>query len=370
MTAHPTTPARRLHPAWVGSGIVLTATGLCALLERHFGLANLVLVYTAGVIVMALQYGRAATLSVSVASIALLDFIFVPPRWGFKPTDPQYYFTFAVMAVMGWLVNELAQRVRQEAERSTARARQAQALALERAEYQARSTQAQIESATERQRNTLLASISHDFRTPLTTIIGAATSLREQEGQLPPAARRELLSSVEHEARRLHALSSNLLELAGLQRGAVQPQLQWCPADELVAEARAAVGERLDRLMLQVEVDAHALVWCDPQLMQQLLVNLLDNVARHTPQGTSARIGVVSREGVCEITVVDRRPADLAMADPVRGAGGSHRELGLSICSEIARLHGGQLQWVDDGGRRVTVHLPQPAVPQAALEDW
>ena len=370
MTAHPPTPARRLHPAWTGSVIVLAATGLCALLERHFGLANLVLVYTAGVIVMALQHGRIATLSVSAASIALLDFIFVPPRWGFKPTDPQYYFTFAVMAALGWLVNELAQRVRREAERSAARARRAQALALERAEYQARSTQAQIESATERQRNTLLASISHDFRTPLTTIIGAATSLREQEGQLPPEARRELLSSVEHEALRLHALSSNLLELAGLQRGAVQPQLQWCPADELVGEACAALGERLDRLTLQVEVDAHALVWCDPQLMQQLLVNLLDNVARHTPQGTTARIGVVPREGACEVTVIDRHPADVAMTEPVPSAGGSPHGLGLSICSEIARLHGGHLHWVDNGGRSVTVHLPQPVVPRAALEDW
>lgn len=340
----PARPAFRWRP-WLVSGAVLAGcTAVSAALEPFFDHANIILVYMAGMIYVAQREGRAAALSVVAGSILIFDCIFVAPRWSFTPIDPQYYFTFLVMAAVGWLVSQLAETARREA---------------------GAAAEATVAVELERLRSTLLSGISHDFRTPLTTIVGSATSLLQQGHALDEAHRRALLEGLLGEAQRLHALSNNLLELTRMQQGAVQPQSEWFPADELAEEACQAVAARLEGRLLEVSITPpEAVVWGDPRLLCQALVNLLENVARHTPAGTAARIDIGIEPGGRHwwLAVQDQGPG----LPPSTVAGASHQQqhpsgLGLAICAAVARLHAGELQATSRQGARLALRLPQPA---------
>lgn len=243
------------------------------------------------------------------------------------------------------------------------------ATALERLRLEATAQAARLAGESERLRSTLLAGISHDFRTPLTTIIGAASSLLGQHAQLAPEVREGLLHGLLGEAQRMHRTLSDLLEVTRLEDGAVQPALEWCPADELVAEALDARAARLAGYRLVTDVPAALLVWCDPRLLGQLLGNLLDNAAEHTPCGTTVHLAMAREGDAVRLVVHDDGPGlppgrESAVfgkfvrghAEPARGGTG----LGLAICAAVARLHGARLQAANDGGARFELVLPQP----------
>jgi two-component system sensor histidine kinase KdpD len=245
------------------------------------------------------------------------------------------------------------------------------AVALDRAFFEMRSARDAVQAEGERLRNTLLAGISHDFRTPLTTIIGAATSLIEQGHVIRKEQRTVLLQSMLSEARRMHALTSNLLDLTRMGEGTIRPNLEWCPADELVEEARVAMGNRLAAHPLSVQMPAEAVVWCDPRLIGQLLVNLLDNANRHAP-GAAIAITVNVRASHWELVVQDDGPGIPAGQETEvfkkfyrggldTGASSQGTGLGLAICAAVAQLHGGTLVVNPGPGACFILTMPQPA---------
>lgn len=252
------------------------------------------------------------------------------------------------------------------------------ALALERALFERRSADALLEAETERLRSTLLSGISHDFRTPLTTIVGAATSLVQQGPALDAARRELLLRSILDEAQRMHASMSDLLDLTRMEEGAVQPDCEWCPVDELVEEVRAALASRLAGRRVHVELPADAVVWCDARLVEQVLVNLLDNALRHTPPDSAITIRVELEVPHWRLVVADDGPGlppgqerevfkkfFRARDEPADTGTG----LGLAICAAVARLHQGTISAVNDAGARFTLTLPQPAVHTPVFEE-
>ena len=166
----------------------------------------------------------------------------------------------------------------------------------------------------------------------------------------------------------MHASMSDLLDLTRMEEGAVQVRYEWCPADDLVEEARAALGARLGR-PLRVEVPADAIVWCDPRLLRQALVNLVDNAVHHAPPDgridvrvelargawrwsspTTARgCAGQERERVQEVRPRARRAADGHRA---RAWPSAPRWRACTAARSTAR---------NDGGARFTLTLPQPA---------
>lgn len=442
---------------WRRGGLILLVLAVssivCELLAPHLDTTNLALVFLAGVVYVALRLGRRAAVATVLGGIFVFDLIYVEPRWSLHPIDPQFFFTFAVMLVVGWIVAHLAgqaglqtqaaeARARREAALNRLAARLAQArsdaavgealstsvsealgvdvrllptgadgaigvepampalatgddrelfvamvnqatVALERAHLEQRSARAALEVETERLRNTLLAGLSHDFRTPLTTIIGSVTSLLDQGHAIGVAGRRALLTGVLGEARRLQALTSDLLDLTRMAEGAVRPNAEWCPADELVDEARAALGNRLDRHRLEVRVADDSVVWCDPRLIGQALVNLLDNAVRHTPAGGRIAVTIAVAGRRWRLVVHDDGPGlppgqeqqiftkfhrGQADADGTEGGGTG---LGLAICAVVAQLHGGTITARNEAGACIEMDLPQPdnPGPSADTED-
>lgn len=251
------------------------------------------------------------------------------------------------------------------------------ALALERCAFEQKSADALVEAETERLRNTLLSGISHDFRTPLTAIVGSATSLLQQDKLLDAAKRATLTRSILNEATRMHALVSDLLDLTRLEGGNVQLALEWCPADELVESVLQAVGARAVSHVLRTHVPEDAIVWCDPRLVEQALVNLLDNALRYTPAGCTVDVTVEVQGAAWRLVVTDNGPGlrpgserdvfkkfHRGHAEPA-GAGTG---LGLAICAAVASLHNGSVQAASDAGARFVMTFPQPvgagALPQ------
>jgi K+-sensing histidine kinase KdpD len=220
----------------------------------------------------------------------------------------------------------------------------------------------------ERQRSALLRSVSHDLRTPLASIRAAASDLAEAEDEaLPLAARHRFAALIVEEAERLDRLVANLLSLSRIEAGAYAPAPQSVDLPELIE----AVTTRLSRPLAGVRLEVDAApglpsVHGDHTQLDQLLTNLLENAARHSPAGGTVRLTAASTGGVVTITVADEGPGlggiDAArLFEPFRsGAVPGASGIGLAICRAVAEGHGGTIAAGDrpGGGAVFTVRLP------------
>jgi two-component system sensor histidine kinase KdpD len=270
------------------------------------------------------------------------------------------------------------------AEIATVEALAAQAaLAHERTLLAEQGSRARAEAEAERLRSSLLSSLSHDFRTPLATIEGAASGLLEEDGALPPEGRRELAAGILEESRRMTRLVANLLNMVRVETGALAVQKSWQPLEEVVGVALLRLEEQLARHPVEVDLPPHLpLVPVDELLVEQVFINLLENAARYTPPGTAVAVRAWETGGAVCVEVADRGPGIPAGAEELvfrkfyRAAGAQHDDgsgpaggsgLGLTIAQGIVSAHGGRM-WVEPrpgGGAafRFTLPLSGPAVP-------
>ncbi len=252
------------------------------------------------------------------------------------------------------------------------------ALGVERARLAEEAESAQIAVRTERLRNTLLTSASHDLRTPLAAITGAASSLL-QPVPLQPAVERELKESIYDEAESLNRLVTNLLDMTRLESGALPLQREWHSVEELVGAALARLERALRGRRVAAAVPADLpLIFVDGVLLEQVLVNLLDNALKHTPAG--AAIGVAARAtGDAVVVEVSDDGPGLPPGDEERvfekfyrgGARSAGFGLGLPICRAIVEAHGGHIR--AEAGRPVgaafVFTLPRTAAPAPPGEE-
>ena len=235
--------------------------------------------------------------------------------------------------------------------------------------------QATLAAETERMRSALLATVSHDLRTPLTAMAGAASTL-SQPGEVPAPLRRELATMIEQESRRMARLVENLLAMSRLEQREVTRQLEWLPLEEVVGSAlNRAEGILSGRPVAVRLAPEPPLMAVDGVLIEQLLLNLLENAARYTPAGSAIEIDSRRDGDFVVVSVRDHGPgvnaadAERIFEKFVRGVGaasaGRGSGLGLAICKAIVEVHGGRI-WVDnapDGGARFQFSLPWAGWP-------
>lgn len=256
-------------------------------------------------------------------------------------------------------------------------ARQA-ALALERARLADAAKAAALRAKTEEMRSSLLSAVSHDLRTPLGAITGAATTLREGIAAMEPGQRAELLDTVCEEAERLDRLVRNLLDMTRLESGTLQVKREWVPLEEIVGAAINRVEEQLAGRSIRTELPPDLpLLSVDPVLLEQLFINLLENAGKYTPAGSLIEISARVANTATTIEVADRGPglpkgSESRIFDKffrVKGAGLPGAGLGLAICRGIVEAHGGTIaaENREGGGTVFRVVLPRigeaPAVP-------
>jgi two-component system sensor histidine kinase KdpD len=249
------------------------------------------------------------------------------------------------------------------------------AIALERVHYVDVAQHALVSVESEKLRNSLLAAVSHDLRTPLAAVVGLAETLNAS-ASLPPE-QRELANSIVEQAMRMRALVTNLLEMARIEAGEVQVNAQWQPVEELIGTTLSAWHlELTDRPVDVAFDDAAALVFADAVLVDRILSNLLENALRYTPEKTPIRITASTNGRHCRLAIEDSgnglhtADTERIFAKFVRGNAESSVTgigLGLTIARALARAQGGELT-LDPSytqGARFVLDLPQPEMPES-----
>jgi two-component system sensor histidine kinase KdpD len=256
------------------------------------------------------------------------------------------------------------------------------AVAIERAQLDTQAQQTRLLQEKEKLQTALLNSISHDLRTPLASITGVLSSMRDAESYLDASTRRELVENACDEADRLNRLVANLLDMTRLQAGAVKAGHQLCDVQDIIGVVLTELADKLKHHPVTVDLaDELPLVPMDYVLMTRVFINLIDNAHKYSAPATPLDITATANGSHLEVKIADRGigipAAELSRVFEkfyrVRrsdGAGGTG--LGLSICRGIVELHGGQV-WADNrpgGGTVITVALPVDPVdiePQGDL---
>ncbi len=226
------------------------------------------------------------------------------------------------------------------------------ALAIDRTRLADEAQTAQVRMETERLRNSLLSSVSHDLRTPLASITGAVSTMLDNDARLPPDRRRELTVSVRDEADRLNRLVHNLLEMTRLESGALAVRRDWHSLEEVIGAALARLRPQLAGRPVHVRVPPDLpLVEMDDVLIAQVLINLLDNALKYTPPGSPITVLATATDRAATVEIADRGPGLPAGQEErvfekfhrLAPAGGRGSGLGLAICKGIVEAHGGRI---------------------------
>jgi two-component system sensor histidine kinase KdpD len=252
------------------------------------------------------------------------------------------------------------------------------ALAIERTQLGEEAQAAELRAETERMRNSLLSSVSHDLRTPLATIIGASSGLLEGGERLQSATRRDLVRSIHGEASHLDRLVNGLLEMTRLESGAVTIKAEPQALDGVLGAALQRLDTLLRDRVVQVNLPADLpLVPIDALLMEQVFLNLLDNAARYSPPGSPIDIAA-SAAGLKVVVEVSDRGRGFAPGDETRAfekfyrgrtAGTRGVGLGLAICRAIVQAHGGTIVAENRPGGGAIIRFTLPREEPVELPD-
>ncbi|MDH0141384.1 sensor histidine kinase [Aquipseudomonas alcaligenes] len=255
------------------------------------------------------------------------------------------------------------------------------AQALERAQLAEDLEAARLHGQTEELRSALLASVSHDLRTPLTAMRGSIDSLLALGEQIPLSDRRELLEGTRDEAERLDRYIQNLLDMTRLGHGGLKLARDWVAPADIVASAVQRLRPVLAPLQLELLVPQQLpLLYVHAALIEQALVNVLENAARFSPAQGRLQLAVEADQDELRILVADQGPGipeaerekifDMFYTAARGDRGGQGTGLGLAICQGMVGAHGGRVtvgEGLDGRGACLTLHLPLH--PQPQLED-
>lgn len=254
------------------------------------------------------------------------------------------------------------------------------ALAIERLNLAQDIERVRLAAETERLRSAMLASLSHDLRTPLASIVGSASSLRTHRRTLDESAQNELIATIEEEAARLHRFIVNLLDMTRLESGALAPTLELVDVSDVAGTALRRAAEILREHAVEIDMPPDLpLLKLDPVLFEQVLFNLLDNAAKYAPGGTRIAVRARRMGQAVHIEVADRGPGippdrmerifdkfyRAQPADKQRAGTG----LGLAICRGFLASMDGAIAARNraEGGAAFAITLPIPA-RQPALD--
>lgn len=339
------------------AGILIAAT-LVGLLFSGLKIpeANIIAVYILGVLIISIitsswMYSFLA----SVISVLAFNFLFTVPRFTLRAYDPSYPVTFGIMFLVALITGSLASRMK---------------------EYARESAQAAMQIEKEQLRADLLRSISHDLRTPLTSISGNASNLLSNENEFSQETRMQIYGDIYDDSMWLIKLVENLLSVTRIEDGRMDLRMSAELMDEVIAEAMRHTDRNRAGRKIEVSSDEEFILGkMDARLIVQVVINLVDNAVKYTPEGAQIRIHTGKKDGMVVVSVSDTGPGipdeqkskvfEMFYTGTNRAADGRRSlGLGLGLCRSIIRAHGGEI-WVSDNkpqGAVFTFTLPAEEV--------
>lgn len=340
------------------TGGILTAATLVGLLFSQLKIpeANIIAVYILGVLMISIiTAGWRYSVLASVISVLAFNFLFTVPRFTLRAYDPSYPVTFGIMFLVALITGSLASKMK---------------------EYARESAQAAIRIEKEQLRADLLRSISHDLRTPLTSISGNASNLLFNESEFSQETRRQIYGDIYDDSMWLIKLVENLLSVTRIEDGRMDLRMSAELMDEVIAEALRHTDRNRAGRKVEVSSDEEFILGkMDARLIVQVVINLVDNAVKYTPDGAGIQIHTGKRDGMVVVSVSDTGPGipdeqkpkvfDMFYTGTSRAPDGRRSlGLGLGLCRSIILAHGGEI-WVSDNkpqGAVFTFTLPAEEV--------
>ena len=326
---------------------ILGIAFLCFLALDFIGYKAVALVLLVMVSILAMLFDIWPVLIAALLSALILNFFFIPPKFTFhiQATEDILMFImyFLVSMVNAVLTNKI--RIQEKKVRDK-----------------------EDKEKTIRLYNTLLNSLSHELKTPISTIIGATDALKEKEVSLSPQTKSTLINEIEKAGNRLNRQVENLLNMSRLESGMLKVNKDWCDINELIHMVIQKMDPEARKRIKYNAGSPLPLFKLDTGLMEQVVYTILHNAILHSPSDRQVNVTVTSSDDKCLITIADQGPGipELEMANifdkfyrlPDTRTGGTG--LGLSIAKGFTEAHGGTIRVENqkEGGAQFTISIP------------
>ena len=332
-------------------------------LQSSFSQTTIALVLVLPVVLVAVTAGRGPALYASILAGLSFNFFFIGPVYSFRihrTEDIVSFFVFVMTAVLiGQLSSRLERRMLQTRE-------QQKELVQVRGDFEREAAQADSLRKSEQLKTALLDAVTHDLRTPLTSIKAAISTIRGES--VRPEVQRELFEVIEQESDRLNHFISGMMDLARLEAGEITLESRSVTADEIVEDALQRAEPLLAGRSVEVDLEPDLpALQVDPRLISQVVFTLVENAARYSGEGTAVSISVRRKgEAIC-FAIDDRGPGihpelrAQVFEKFFRAGSRPGMGMGLAIARGIVQAHGGKI-WIEDGpdghGASVQFQLP------------
>ena len=369
----------RLGRVWrsgISAGIVLLVTAAFLPFREHLNPTEVALTLLLVVLFASTLLGSTSGLAASVVGILCFNFFFLPPYHTFNISGPENWLAFGTFVITALIAGQLSGYARRRAEESEARQREIERLYDELRMAFEQASEAEALRRSEKLKSALLDAVTHDLRTPLTSIKASVTTLLDDANQtmLDSESREEFLDIINEETDRLNDFIEGMVGIAKIEADALNLARRSSPVDEIVAIAAQRAEKLMGDRKLQVDMpDEPPNVYADAASVAEVLFTLIDNAAKYSPDDTRIRISVSRAADAVELSVDDQgRGIPPEMRDKIFDKfvrleeqdihrTGSGLGLGLAIAKGIVESQGGTIAASDgsDGfTTRFTVTLP------------
>jgi two-component system sensor histidine kinase KdpD len=351
--------------------LVGCATALLVALRGHINIPTAGFALLLCVVVTATRWSSGPAVLASVLAMLVYNYFFLPPVGAFTIADPQNWVALTAFSITAVIVGQLSARARRRAEEAERARAEIERLYRELQSAFEKASQAEALRRSEQLKSALLDAVTHDLRTPLTSIKASISTLMSGEGetsedpvQLTATEKSELLTVIDEESDRLNKLIEGLVGLARLEAGEISLRPNWGTLDDMIADALARGRSELKRHRVEVRLpDDLPLIRVDSRAVAEVVFSLLENAAKYSPAGTLITItGERSREDEVMVTVADEGPgvppelrervfSRFFRAQTEDSAWGKGLGMGLAIARGIVEAHGGRI-WVEPGANR------------------
>ncbi len=316
--------------------ILAVITLISNIFRDHLQIINIALIHILPVIFVAIHGNLKATFFITFISVILLNFLYIPPLYSIDISNELYIWSFGIFVIVGWII--------------TVQAR----------DLSAKTKQNELKES-------ILNIISHDLRTPLSTIHGTINLLLSDK-KMTEKSKENLLEDISYASLRMKRLITNLLDSTRLTDKNFDLKLEWCDFEDIVGVALEEFSKKQSEDLLDIKIDDMTLYWGDNTLLTQLMVNLIDNAIKYAKEDTIIKLEILNLNNFIKVTIfnesedIDEKKLKnifdkfyrLEDTNDISGSG-----IGLAICKSIVKLHGGEIKASSkNSGVSIEINLP------------